>query len=203
MQQLVVALIAQLSAYASILGLYFTVAPPGIWRPDWHWIVIGVMGVAVLLGIGSEIRTYNRHRLRSYSSKQINRYMCRWISQPGHTVIFSRDLSWGAEPRSKSSLIDKARKGELRICLHHETALSTELRSYGAKIVLYGSSGHSPKARFTIVGHGRDGSRVAIGAQKDGRHVVYEYSAGEHPAYAIAEDLAQIIIGYESGNDAL
>ena len=203
MQQLVVALVVQVSAYASILGLYFTVVPLGTARPDWHWILIGVFGVLVLISVGSEVRNSLKRRLRVFSDKQINRYMCQWVSKPGHTIIFSRDLSWGSEPKAKIALVEKAERGELRICLYHETELSRELKASGAKIMLYGDSKHSPKARFTIIGYGRDGSSVAIGAQKNGKHVVYEYSVGEHPAYAIAEDLAQVISGYESGSDAI
>jgi len=46
-----------------------------------------------------------------------------------------------------------------------------------------------------------DGSRVALGVQKGSEHLVYEFGTGEHPTFAIAEDLARIIAGYESESD--
>jgi hypothetical protein len=120
--------------------------------------------------------------------------MCRWVSQPGRVVIFSRDMSWARADSVRNVLVGKADRGELTVCLEHEVQLTNELHNHGANIVTYGHIGHVPRSRFTIVGFEREGARVAVGVADNGRHVIQEFQSGAHPFFAVAEDLVKLLI---------
>jgi hypothetical protein len=191
---LIATLIVQLSSFASILGLYFTVLPLSNERPNWHWaMIIAFSALSIFLAF-KEIRLKMQERHRKFrNTAAVNRYMCKWISQQGRTVIFSRDLSWGDEYNSKTALMKKARAGDLKIFLHQKTALSDALEGEGAEIVVYGETDHEPKSRFTIVGFGKEGARLAVGTQRGGKPIVYEFESGEDPVFALAEDYAKLL----------
>lgn len=199
---LVTSLVVLVSAYASIGGLYLTVLPPSSDRPAWHWALIGIFIVLAVITIWTEIRRFMAERHKVFGSvASINKYMCRLVQSTGRTVIFSRDLSWSSEPEASQALKTKAASQDLTICLYHETSFSKELQALGANIILYGDSGHEPRSRFTIVGYGVEGSRVAVGSRQGNKQIVYEYAAGQHPAFALAEDLARIISGFKTKTD--
>lgn len=180
----------QVASYASIIGLYFSTYPISGARPPSHWYIITLVSIALLFVIGREIWEHNQQSFRKFrTDKGINSYMCRLIAKEGRTVIFSRDLSWGEQDGAKKALLKKATAGELTIYLHHATALSRELANAGGSIVIYGQEGLEPRSRFTMIGFGKEGSRVAVGTKRRGRQVVYEFDSGEHPVHALAEDL--------------
>lgn len=193
MIRIILTLILQASSYASILGLYFTVKPLSEERPHWHWVALGLgLGIATFLLIYSIIEEGKARRRVFRSDRGIKKYMRKWISSPGRTVVFSRDLSWGNEDGTRESLVGKSERNELTIFLEKPTEFSDDLKQRGADIRVYGSSGFIPKSRFTIVGAGKQGARVAVGLQEDGKHVVYQFESGKHPIYALAEDLAEL-----------
>ncbi len=189
-------LVVQVSAYASIMGLYLTVQPPGALRPEWHWIVIGAASTVFLISIAYDVtQQYSALPKRFVRIERINRYMHRWVAQGGRTVIFSRDMSW-VDEETRSLLIEKARRNELIVCLEKAIELSEALKDAGATIVTYAELGHAPRSRFTIIDFERDGARVAVG-QRIGRYqVIQEFQHGRHPLFAVAEDLVQILLGY-------
>ena len=193
MGKLFINIIVQLSAYASLLGLYLTVIPLSQARPNWHWVIMGCAAVVAILLLIREIKDFLSVRTRRFSTdKGIKNYMCSWISSPGRTVVFSRDLSWGGEPGTKRLLLEKSKKSELTIYLENATALSDELKSAGANIKVYGGTGFVPQSRFTIVGSDKQGARVAVGLFEDGKHAVYQFESGKHPIFALAQDLVNI-----------
>ena len=53
-----------------------------------------------------------------------------------------------------------------------------------------------PGARFTIVRHGQQDAAVAIGRTESGVHRIEIFGNGRHPAFAMAEDLVHIVLGY-------
>jgi len=126
------------------------------------------------------------------SDAHINTYMCKWISNRGRAVILSRDLSWGNKFNTKTVLLNKSKRKELVIFMQSETTLSKELASAGADLHYYGKE-FSPQSRFTIIGEGKAGSRIAVGTEKKGRHIVYEYDTGEHPITALSDDLIALL----------
>lgn len=127
-------------------------------------------------------------------SPKIVDYMRRWVSKPGRTVIFSRDLTWANDAGAKNALCAKAKNGELTVLVEAENAITAELKAAGAEIVSYGGLGHIPRSRFTIIGFKKDGARVAIGALIDGRHVIEDFQSGAHPLFSVTEDLVQFLI---------
>jgi hypothetical protein len=130
---------------------------------------------------------------RYKTSEEINDYMYRWITRGRRVVIFTRDMTWAQESRTENLLADKAGRGELNICLPKHTELTRRLKTRGAKIFTYEQIGHVPSSRFTIINDGRMDAAVAVGRQIDGVQVIEEFAEGQHPVFAIAQDLAAII----------
>src|SRR5689334_13116815 len=169
-------LIAHLASYASIFGLYFTVAPPDAERSTVEWVVLAVGLLLAAITLYDEVNEFVRSGPKVYRAQEaINGYMRRWVSQPGRVVIFSRDMSWARGNSVRNVLYGKASRNELIVCVEQEIPLTNELRAQGAQIVTYGQLGHVPKSRFTIVGYEREGARVAVGIADNGRHVIQEF----------------------------
>lgn len=185
------------ASLASLLGLYFTLAPSGNDRPLWHLGLIAVAVVASVYLIVAEAVEYYHKAPKSFKSNDaINTYMRNWLKSGGRSLIFSRDMSWADEPTTRDILISKANRGELVLCVEHEMPLATSLRQAGAKIIRYGELNHVPRSRFTIVDFEKDGARVAIGGHVNGAHLIQEYQSGQHPLFALADDLAKILMKY-------
>ncbi len=109
-------------------------------------------------------------------------------------MIFSRDMSWTHDEAIRQVLMEKAGRNELIVCLEHPIRLTDELRRQGAQIVTYGALGHVPRSRFTIVDFGREGARVAVGVKVGNEHVIQEFRSGDHPFFAVAEDLVKLLL---------
>jgi hypothetical protein len=184
----------QIASYASILGLYFTLIPLSVPRSTLHWIILVVGIVLALAAVVRDLRDHLRSGPKVFTDRaRINEYMLRWIKSDGRTVIFSRDLSWATERPVLEELRKKATQRELIICIEHKIPLTDELAELGAKIVTYQHLGHIPRSRFTIIGFGREGARVAVGVPQEGRHVIQEFETGKHPYFAVAEDLVKFL----------
>ncbi len=201
MIKLVTGLLIEISAYASILGLYFTIVPPQGTHSIWHWIGLLVFALLALVSLGRDVIDHIRTRPKVYGGKnkqvKINKYMCRWLSSGGRAVIFSRDLSWAANESLRLILLAKAARGELTLFVEHPLPITDELAKLGATIVVYKDGEHLPRSRFTIIDYGREGARVAVGVTQNGKHVIEEFQSGEHPFFAIAEDLTKFIERYQ------
>lgn len=178
------------------------------------------LAIAIVVAAGSAI-TFEIVALISEGAKRyptpsrINRFMYDWISQRGHVVIFSNDMSWVSEDvhirlrerllnhigrrrvlSIRDLLLDKARKKELTLCIPRDIDLSNQLRSAGARVATYERLHVIPSARFTIVRHGQQDGAVAIGRTVSGVHKIETFGNGRHPAFALAEDLVHIVLGY-------
>lgn len=197
MHKLIGIVVLQVASCASILGLYFSLYPLGSNRPSWHWALVVTPAVITLFLAVREITDYYKSRPKIFRSKnEINNYMQNWITSAGRVVIFSRDMSWAQEQSTVDILLSKARQNELTVCIEHDIPLTNDLRRAGAKIIKYGALNHVPKSRFTIVDYEREGARVAVGASIMGHHVIEEFQSGQHPFFAVAEDLVKILSAY-------
>ena len=102
-------------------------------------------------------------------------------------------MSWAKNPETQKLLTEKARRGELILCLPEINALARDLSAAGAEVCAYGTRLlEAPASRFTIVFFGRDGSRVAVGRAEGDTRVIDEFSAGDHPAFHLAADLVTL-----------
>lgn len=187
-------LMPHLASYGSLVGLYFTAIPWQQDRPWWHWALIAVAAILAFYTSIIDFRNAKRESRISFGRQEkVTKYMTDWVSQPGRTVIFSRDLSWGTDFDAEPALLKKARSKELLLYIQNDTQFSSKLRSEGAEIILYEGVCPEPMSRFTIVGYGKEGARIAVAAPKDGRHTIYEFGAGEHPIFSVAQDLLRTI----------
>jgi hypothetical protein len=169
-------------------------------RPDWHNVAI-VLGVLIYIAfvIWEIVEHYRLSptRIPLEQPKKIKAYMRRWLTSGGRAVIFTRDMSWADEQDVRNILFEKARRGELIICIQDMIQLATDLQQAGAQILPYVELGHVPRSRYTIIDFEKDGARVAVGGAVGKYHVIQEYRNGEHPFFSVAEDLVKILIAYQ------
>lgn len=159
-------------------------------------VFLAITSIGIIFMICWDIYSYLRKRPKFYrTTKAIDHYMYRWISQRGRVVIFTRDMSWVTD-NIKELLLEKASKGELEICLPSPIPLTTELANAGAEVYTYTSFNDAPSSRFTIVRYGKDDARIAIGRNVNGLHRIDEYSYGADPVFSVAYDLVRIVKHY-------
>jgi hypothetical protein len=164
-----------------------------------------LISLLLTLVIAWEIYNYWRtvpSRFRIFKNWRIKRYMRRWLSSGGRAVIFTRDMSWADDKATRDVLSDKARAGELIICIEHTIPLAEELATKGATIISYGELGVVPRSRYTIVDFESDSARVAVGGAVGYSHVIQVYRNGQHPFFSVAEDLAKILLAYKRVSNA-
>jgi len=160
--------------------------------------IISIVGVILFLLysflVFYEVSTMDgKHIFKQSDSTSIKNYMLHWIAYGGRVAIWTRDMSWANDDRSKNLLLEKAQSGELIICLPTHTSFSRELEEKGGEIYVYGMELLSdPSARFTIAFYGRDGSKVAIGRARADKHIIEEFDTGSHPAFNLANELVQV-----------
>ncbi|WP_041633663.1 hypothetical protein [Magnetospirillum gryphiswaldense] len=188
-------LLSVYGSVASLAGLAITFREQGKPFSSLELALYIVAGMLTLLWSIMAFRSYYKNRPHSCrTEKQILKYMLKWISHPGRAVIFTRDMSWTNNDDVKSVLLKKAAANELTIILEHDIPLADELRAEGAKIVTYAGLRHTPASRFTIINKDRHDAQVAVGGKVDGQHVIHEFQQGHHPFFAVANDLADILI---------
>jgi hypothetical protein len=157
--------------------------------------------IAVVLSIAAaslEIRRYitSRPKRTFKTRRQIRDYMLQWVDHGARVCIFSNDLSWVDDEDMIAMLRKKAARDELQVCVPSPTDITEDLKSHGATILTYEHLKVTPLSRFTIVNHGKMDSQIAIGRRVDGLHAIEEFGAGDHPVFAVAKDLIEIVIRY-------
>jgi len=182
---------------ASLVAFGFTIQALGSTLAWWQWVIFAVGGGLFVLAIISEFVVYSHRKPFTFSGKnkdaKINKYLYKWINQGGMVAIFSRNMSWANDQEIKDMLHSKARAGDLTIYLPDMTELAEALKQSGARIYIYSELNHIPESRFTIINKGQIGARVAVGRAEGNKHVIEEFSDGQHPAFSMADDLAEII----------
>src|SRR5207249_10642646 len=116
------------------------------------------------------------------------------ISRGGRVAIFSRDMSWVQDDEMRTLLGAKAHKNELHICLPQRIPLCDDLERQGAHIHVYPQLNYTPLSRFTIINKSRSDAHLAVGRAIEGKHLIEEFSLGEHPAFFIADDLIEVVM---------
>lgn len=198
MTNLIVRLLSVLGSSASLLSLIFVFHPSGEAFSAIEGILIGFGVVLTAVAVFMDIRDFVSHRPKAFKTKkQIRDYMYHWIDGGGKVCIFSNDLSWVDDD---SEMIDmlrrKAEKNELSICIPEMIPIAETLKANGATILTYAPLKVVPQSRFTIINCGRLDSQVAVGRRMDGVHVIEEFGAGDHPVFAVASDLVEIVTRY-------
>lgn len=119
--------------------------------------------------------------------------MQSWISKPGRTVVFTRDMSWVNDTTTKDKLREKARTSELIICHPQMTPFTLELQNLGAEVYEYSNLNFTPKSRFTFINYNTASSKVAIGKTDRNHNHYIEESSHDNMQYFLAEDLINLI----------
>ncbi len=198
--ELVRKLLALFGSFASIVGLLVFFLPPPASLPWWAVAVLVFAGLCVVVLIVLEFIEHGGRRVFAKSdTEEIKKYMHDWIEHGGRVAIWTRDMSWAQNQETRGLLTEKARRGELILCLPELNALATELSKAGAEVCAYGARRlELPASRFTIAFFGRDGAAVAVGRAEQDTHVIDEFSAGSHPVFHVAEDLIAIVRSLQS-----
>ena len=189
----ILAMATILGAAASVLSLFVSVLVGTQTLPIWFIVVMGAVAVITValmaLTILAPDRSTRQYNLSDTSG--INSYLFEWISNGGRVAIWTRNMSWADSTRMMPMLREKAKAGDLIICLPKRIDKSDELKTHGAEVVAYGQL-DTPSLTFTIVNYGRSGSRVAVGRPSKNKHVIQEFSAEEHIAFDLAYDLVRL-----------
>lgn len=189
-------IVTWLGSLASVLGLAKTLWPTETGVSYSQAVALTVLAVVFLFALCFDLWEHWKRRPHKYKSpEKINDYMFRWIYRGGRVVVFTRDMSWAQDRRIENLLLDKAKRNELSICLPQPIELTQKLSAAGAEIFTYENVEHIPLSRFTIINDGRMDASVAIGRQINGTHVIEEFAVGQHPVFAVAKDLTDIIRG--------
>jgi hypothetical protein len=188
-------LFAHLGTVASITGLIFSLKNPDKQLNGWHWTLIIISIILFVLTIFFLTQDYLKNKPKlCKNKKEIRDYMYKWISNGGRVVIFTRDMSWVSDREMIDMLNNKARGNELTLCLPNRFPLVNELERAGASIIEYSNLNYTPRSRFTIINYGRDDAKVAVGKRLTiNKHLIEEYSIGEHPYFNVANDLINIL----------
>jgi hypothetical protein len=194
-------LVALVASFASMAGLFVAFLPSLKDLPSWAVAILVVAVVALIALVVFEFTDRRGRRIYSKDDTQgIKRYMHSWIDHGGRVAIWTRDMSWAQNPETRGVLTEKARRGELILCLPEINALARDLSEAGAEVCAYGARLlEAPASRFTIIFFGRDGSRVAVGRAEGDTHVIDEFSAGDHPAFHLAADLVTLARALHGG----
>lgn len=195
MTSLIFELVGFVASIVSLISLYWSTKSPNYsyGLKDGVWLCVSV--VLALAAAAMRIRDYMVGRpITLKSDREIRDYMYRWISQGTRVLIFSHDLTWVNDEEMRDLLRGKARRGELSICLKMCIPLSDELSQLGARVFTYDELRYTPASRFTIINHGRYDAHVAIGKGGKGEHIVREIASGQDPLFALANDLAEVVI---------
>lgn len=190
----IIAAISIIGSFASVSSL---VVAPLILRQDipagWK---VALIVLAVLLTTFAVIWVLKpdraTHAYRVNDQAGINRYLYRWIDSGGRVAIWTRDMSWAEDAAMNQLLLRKAQAKELIICLPKAIATSDYLKQNDAEVVAYGTW-DAPAVSFTIINYNRAGSRVAVGRASGNKHIIQEFSEGEHPAFYMAHDLVRMV----------
>lgn len=187
-------IIALTASFASIISLAIAYAPSPNKLPLWALCLVIFSVISFIILVILEIKSArSRWIYKIGDTKGIRKYMHNWIAKGERVAIWTRDMSWADNQDTRKLLIEKAKTKELIICVPTEFDFTKELKAAGAEIYSYDSFKLDPRSRFTIVQFGKEGSRVAVGRRRGNEHVIDEFSAGEHPAFCMAEDIVNLI----------
>ena len=159
------------------------------------WVLVLIVTFLSLMALTAILVLKSETTTRVYQANDensIRNYLLRWIRNGGRVAIWTRDMSWAEDEEMMEMLRLKAQSQELIICLPYETDTTEKLKNYGADVVAYGAW-DSPITSFTIANYGRSGSRVAIRRRKANLHIIQEFSAEEHSAFEMAQDLVRLV----------
>ena len=160
------------------------------------WQMVIVSGIVIVLMIWAIIAVVKSETpTRTYSANDesgIRNYLFRWIKNGGRVAIWTRNMSWAEDSEMNQLLLSKAQAKELIICLPNDITKSDYLKLNGAEVVAY-DTWDAPAVSFTIINYNRAGSRVAVGRASGNKHIIQEFSEGEHPAYYMAYDLVRMV----------
>ena len=196
-------LVALVASFASLAGLLFAFIPPVEELPWWAIaLIISATFFLVVLVVLEVLDRGGRRVFAKSDAKGIRKYMHDWIEHGGRVAIWTRDMSWADNRETRKVLSDKARRNELILCIPEHNELASELKEAGAEVCAYGAKHlELPASRFTIAFFGRDGARVAVGRAEGDMHVIDEFSAGDHPAFYLAEDLITLVRSLQDGQN--
>lgn len=201
--KMIVRLVSMVGSFASLIALIFMIRPSGQPFTFTQGILLGfalLIGVVAIVSEG--IAAYKRKPKSLKARSQIRDYMYRWITRGGRVAIFSRDLSWVQDEEMRELLRRKAKRNELCVCLPNEIPLVRELATEGAEVHTYPELEYVPESRFTIINHGRSDAQVAVGGTFKERHVIREFSVGEHPFFSVANDLVEVVARFSQWRES-
>lgn len=155
-----------------------------------HVWQIMALAVLVVVTIGASKFAWKDERRRapllSKPPVELVVHNIGWLSEQGHVVVVTRDMSWASDPDLEELLLKKADAGDLTIVAGKPTKRLSELKQRGAMVKIRHDL---PKVRFTALRFGTTDCRVLVHQQVKGRVQFREYAQGDFPVYWLCLDL--------------
>ncbi len=154
--------IGMVSSLLSILVMIFTDISN---LPTFKWVLTVVSIGGLVLALALEVHYYFKGKPKKYNKEENIEYMKRIISNGGKVVVFAGSLSWVNNDDIKQAMLNKKRK--LHLCVEESAPHIDEFKAAGVNVYTYGSSGFSPKTRFTVMRKGTTNEKIAITSIED------------------------------------
>lgn len=141
-------------------------------------ICVMIFGMAIWY-IWMQWVDYQREKKRVFrhsSAKEVHAYLYNWIKTGGRTVVFTRDFTWANYDNDMLDMFqEKAKKGELIVCLYRATDITDQLKELGAEI--YTHDLQDLRSRFTIIHYGTNCPQITVGSiDVDGSFINERYN---------------------------
>lgn len=154
--------IGMVSSLLSIIVMIFTDVSN---NPVFKWILTVSSIGGLVLALFLEFYHYFKWKPKKYDRQKNIEYMKQIISNEGKVVVFAGSLSWVDNDEIKQVMLNK--KGKLHLCVEETAPHIDEFKKAGVNVYTYGSSGFSPKTRFTVMRQGTTNEKIAITSIED------------------------------------
>lgn len=171
-----------LASAVTIWSYYYDKMPSGM-----YWWGCAFVTVVAVWYIWAQYKDYRREKeekekvLRHPTAEAVHSYLYDWIENGGRTVIFTRDFTWANYDNNMLNMLrEKAKKGELIVCLYRATDITDQLKELGAEI--YTHDIQDLRSRFTIIHYGTNCPQITVGSiDVDGSFINKQYNIQYDP----------------------
>lgn len=149
----------------------------------WKGVIYAV--AAIFCMVYGYIHVYEycaQNRFIFRTQKKANKYLAKWIgTNTGHVLVYTNDMSWAGTGDLRDELVEKAKKGNLTLCLRKQSAEAEELINAGAELFLLKGEADL-YARFIIVDYKSDNPKVSVyTTDRNRRYVNQQYDNENNP----------------------
>lgn len=147
----------------------------------WKGAISAVAAIFCIVYLCIHVREYYVQNRHIYKTKEkANKYLAEWIgTNTGHVLVYTNDMTWAGKGVLRDELLEKAKKGNLTLCLRKRSEEAEELIKAGAELFLLKGEGDL-YARFIIVDYKSDNPKVSVYTTDSSRRYVNQQYDNEN-----------------------